>query len=336
MQFDLVVPCYNYGRFLRQCVESVLQQEGVDVRVLIIDDCSPDDTPDIGRALAAEDLRVEYRRHATNLRHIATYNEGFQWVAGDAMLLLSADDLLTAGALRRVADVFTQHPEVDLVWGSQSVFDQVLPPPVQLATACSYRVLSGVEFIQQMCVSGSNPVMTPTAVVRASMVKAIGGYDYSLPHTADMHYWLRCAARASIAIVEAQQAYKRMHGENMQVEFVSRRVRDLDQQWRAFESFFNHDGQRLARADELRRLAQRSIANQAFWAASDAFEHGIGSQCDELLTFARGLDRDLPASSAWGRLSIKRRLGRRLWRTFSPFLDRIRSHIGPSVARLNA
>src|SRR4051794_36118412 len=108
MRIDVVIPCYNYGRYLRQCVESVLQQEGVEVRCLIIDDCSPDNTPEVGCTLAAEDSRVEYRRHEKNLRHIATYNEGFEWVTGDAVLLLSADDLLTVGSLRRSADVLTR------------------------------------------------------------------------------------------------------------------------------------------------------------------------------------------------------------------------------------
>ena len=100
-RIDVIVPCYNYARYLRGCVQSVLRQEGVQVRVLIIDDFSPDHTPEVGRALAEEDSRVEYRRHPQNARHIATYNEGFEWAAGGATLRLSADDLLTPGALFR-------------------------------------------------------------------------------------------------------------------------------------------------------------------------------------------------------------------------------------------
>src|SRR5437016_876838 len=103
---DVVVPCYNYGRFLRQCVGSVLAQEGVDVRVLVIDDCSSDHTPEVGRALAAADPRVEYRRHPVNRGHHPTYNEGLAWASADYCLLLSADDLLTRGALARAARVF--------------------------------------------------------------------------------------------------------------------------------------------------------------------------------------------------------------------------------------
>ena len=61
---DVVVPCYNYGRYLKSCVGSLLSQEGVDVRVLIIDDTSTDDSPQIGAAIAASDPRVEFRHHA--------------------------------------------------------------------------------------------------------------------------------------------------------------------------------------------------------------------------------------------------------------------------------
>ena len=73
---DVVVPCYNYAHFLGRCVESVLSQRGVDVRVLIIDDASRDETPKWGERLASLDPRVEFRRHDINRGHICTYNEG--------------------------------------------------------------------------------------------------------------------------------------------------------------------------------------------------------------------------------------------------------------------
>src|SRR5579884_1695444 len=109
-QVDVVIPCYNYARFLHQCVQSVLSQEGVDVRVLIIDDASKDETPQVGAALAAQDKRVEFRRHRTNHGHIATYNEGLiDWAAGEFSLLLSADDVLIPGSFARAVKLLSQH-----------------------------------------------------------------------------------------------------------------------------------------------------------------------------------------------------------------------------------
>ena len=60
---SVVIPCYNYGHFLEEAVASVLDdQEGVDVRVLIIDDASPDDSAEVARKIAAREPRVEVTR----------------------------------------------------------------------------------------------------------------------------------------------------------------------------------------------------------------------------------------------------------------------------------
>jgi glycosyltransferase involved in cell wall biosynthesis len=59
---SVVIPCYNYGHFLEEAVGSALTgQDGVDVRVLIIDDASPDDSVQQARRIAAADPRVEVR-----------------------------------------------------------------------------------------------------------------------------------------------------------------------------------------------------------------------------------------------------------------------------------
>ena len=117
-RIDVFIPCYNYGRFLSQCVNSVLGQVGVDVRVLVIDDASPDNTAEVAAALARENPRVTILRHRTNKGHINTYNEGIEWASADYMLLLSADDYLLPGALSRAANLMDAHPEVGFTFGN--------------------------------------------------------------------------------------------------------------------------------------------------------------------------------------------------------------------------
>ena len=119
---DVVVPAYNYGHFLRECVESVLAQSHPDLRVLIIDDASIDQTQAVCAALAAEDPRVEIRRHAVNQGHIQTYNEGIALAERDYMLLLSADDFLLPGALARAVAVLDARPDVGLAYGDYVTF----------------------------------------------------------------------------------------------------------------------------------------------------------------------------------------------------------------------
>ena len=144
---SVIIPCYNYARYLRGCVESVLGQTGVEVRVLILDDCSPDDTPAVAAELVCADGRVEFRRHAVNQRHIATYNEGLAWADGDCTLLLSADDLLTPGALARAARLLDARPDVGLVYGRQVLFgtEVARPPPPARRSGLSGRGRPGLR-----------------------------------------------------------------------------------------------------------------------------------------------------------------------------------------------
>src|SRR5215472_2760633 len=111
---SVVIPCYNYGHFLRDAVDSALNgQDGVDVRVLVIDDASTDDSAEIAQKLAVEDPRIEVIVHSANKKNLATYNEGLlEWADGDYSVLLDADDRLTPGSLKRAADFMDANPNV--------------------------------------------------------------------------------------------------------------------------------------------------------------------------------------------------------------------------------
>src|SRR4051794_15273165 len=94
---DVVIPNYCYGRYLPACVESVVSQGIDDIRILIVDNASTDDSVEVARALAARDARITVVARERNLGHHASYNEGVDWAEADYFLLLCADDLLVKG-----------------------------------------------------------------------------------------------------------------------------------------------------------------------------------------------------------------------------------------------
>ena len=121
-QIDVIIPCYNYGRFLRDCLHSVLTQDGCAVRVLLIDDCSTDDSLVTARALVAGEPRVELRAHGVNKGHIATYNEGIDWLSAPLMLLLSADDIVAPGAFARALALMEARTDMAFLYGQSLRF----------------------------------------------------------------------------------------------------------------------------------------------------------------------------------------------------------------------
>jgi glycosyltransferase involved in cell wall biosynthesis len=323
---DVVIPCYKYGHFLRACVESVLTQPGVEVRALIMDDASPDNTPEVAAELVRQDPRVQYRRHAVNKGHIETYNTGLEWASGDYTLLLSADDLLAPGALHRAVRVMERHPEVGLAHGRQVFFQTDPGPPETPAevTDCGCDIVTGGAFIEACCAMAHNPVATPTAVVRTALQHQIGGYRRELPHTGDLDMWLRFATRSAVARVDAHQAYKRMHASNMQHEYVRAALGDLRQRQAAFDTLFREHGQYLPGGGRLQSLTTRRLAEDAFWAASRAFDAGDDAACRRLLEYARQLLPEFASRREWSRLRWKRRLGVRVWGALRPLVERLR------------
>lgn len=160
----MIVPCYRYGRFLRECVESILAQYGVTVQVLIIDDVSPGDTAEVARDLAREDPGVTFLQHTNNRGHISTYNEGIEWASAEYLLILSADDYLLPGALNRAASLMDANHRVGFTFGKAVALDDGsrIRQPISVEGKADWRILEVQEFIE---FSGSrNVVSTRTAV----------------------------------------------------------------------------------------------------------------------------------------------------------------------------
>jgi glycosyltransferase involved in cell wall biosynthesis len=324
---DVIIPCYKYGHFLSDCVESVLTQEGVDVRALILDDASPDNTQEVAEGLARWDPRVTYRRHAVNQGHIATYNEGLQWVDGDYVVLLSADDMLTPGSLRRACTVMDSHTEVSMTYGAVvKIFPgQELPAAHGVSASSAYRLVSGLRFIESVCETGENPVPTPTAVTRRSVQDKAGGYRPELPHAGDMEMWMRLAAHGCVGVLEAHQAFYRFHDANMHRPYTSRPVKDSEERKAAFTLFFQQLSAEFPQRKRLESLAQRGVALQAYWVAVGAFERGDGGTYEELIEFALDHYPDLRTTSEWRKLCLKRLLGPFLWAKVRPVLRGLRA-----------
>jgi glycosyltransferase involved in cell wall biosynthesis len=286
---SVVIPCYRYGRFLPTCVRSVLDQDGVDVRVLIIDDASPDDSAQVAMQLAAEDDRIEVHAHLENQGHIATYNEGLlEWAEGDYSVLISADDLLTAGALARATAVLEANRSVGFVYGHVAYWHDDQPLPTARMHPTGATVWRGPEWLRIVCGLAHTPVTSPEVVVRTSVQKQIGGYLPELPHTGDAEMWMRFATHADVAYVTgADQAYYRFHASNMTTERVP--IVDLRQRKAAYDALFDAYADAIPDAERLARRANRTMAKEALWRACRAYERRRmdSTPIAELVEFAR-------------------------------------------------
>lgn len=307
---SVIVPCYNYGHYLSECVNSILDQQDVRVDVIIIDDASPDGSAETVKRLEAEDTRIRAIFHTANRGHIATYNEGLAQANGDYTVLLSADDRLTPGCLARATSLMEEHPSVGLTYGFAVDFtDAFLPPARTVAT--NWIIWQGHSWIAYRCKTGHNVLRSPEAVMRTSVLREIGGYRIDLPHTADFELWMRAATVSDVAYISgADQAYYRIHKNNMhQSKFDL--LGDISARLRSFDVIFDEHAGALANSKSMRDTAHRTLAREALSHAISAYTRGVADKepVDEYVAFALAAWPEARDLGGWQTLCRLRRIG---------------------------
>jgi hypothetical protein len=301
----------------------------VDVRVLIIDDASPDDTAEVGLELARDDSRVTFVRHTENKGHIATYNDGIKWISSDYFLLISADDYLLPGALSQATRLMDAQREVGFTFGSAIELTDggLAEEPEAIAKilrGMPLRVLESDKFIK--IISQRNIVPTATAVVRTGLQKKVGGYRAELPHSGDMEMWLRLAAHASaVGVIRGPQAVRRLHSNNMFQSYTNHCwLPDLRQRRLAIDSFIQSCSHVLPKAQALHGKMLRALGREAAGWASAAFNDGNMELCEEISRFAVNCSQSVRISLPWFKLGSKRLVGLNLWRIGQAALTKLR------------
>jgi len=306
---SVVIPCHNYGRYLSDCVRSVLDQQHVRVDVLLIDDASSDGSAEIVSRMAAEDSRISSICRHTNQGHIATYNEGLAQATGDYTVLLSADDLLTPGCLARATSLMDTHPSVGLTYGFAVSFTGTNLPPARTA-ATSWTVWQGHDWLNHRCKNGRNVLRSPEAVMRTSVLRKIGYYCAHLPHAADFELWMRIATVSDVGYVGgADQAYYRIHANNMhhsQFDVLA----DVSERLRSFDKIFRERSELLSDPDSMRDTAHRTLAREALGHAISAYTRGVANRepVDDYAAFALEAWPDARCLTAWRTLCKARNM----------------------------
>ncbi len=275
---DVAVPCYQYGRFIADCIGSITAQKADGLRILIFDNGSTDDSLTIARELAARDPRIEVQSVTQNQGQKFSYNACIDWASADYFMILDADDLLAEGALARAIDVLDSDSRIAFCHGVElrEVFAAGTAPagPPDNGNAI-WTIEDGDAFIHRLCLRPINPVGTSTVVMRTSAQKHAGYYNPALEHADDVEMWLRLARHGTVAETKAVQAMRRIHPHQLSAYGGGTVLRDCEERLLAYDAFFATDGRSIAKAAAWNGEAHRSLAAKAYWSA---LSHAVRGQ----------------------------------------------------------
>ncbi|MEN9935455.1 MAG: hypothetical protein RLZZ387_2034 [Chloroflexota bacterium] len=199
---SVIMPTYNYGRFLARAVESVLAQTWGDLELIIVDDGSTDGTPEVAAGL--RDPRVRYVRQP-NQGPSAARNTGIARARGEYLAFLDADDVWLPEKLARQVALLAARPEAALVYGGCVYVDE--RGAVLRRVAARLRGNLFVPLLRENVISGS----ASSALARVVCVRQVGGFPAGLHGNEDWLLWLRLAARWEVEAVDAVLAQITVH-----------------------------------------------------------------------------------------------------------------------------
>lgn len=190
---SVVIASYNYGKYLPFALESALGQSYGNIEVIVVDDGSTDDTPQVIEPYLS-DPRLRYIRQA-NAGQPKTKNRGIAESRGEFIAFLDADDIWLLDKLERQMPLFAD-PQVGVVYCRRTWMDEqggVLPGNER--TLRRGFVLDHIFIDNFVCFSSS--------VVRRRLLIEHGVFDETLPMGIDYDLWIRLAIRCKFDYVDA-------------------------------------------------------------------------------------------------------------------------------------
>jgi glycosyltransferase involved in cell wall biosynthesis len=219
---SVVVPNYNYARFLRRRIESVLNQSFQDFEIILLDDCSTDESKTIICEYAHDPrVRIEFNEKNSGTA-FKQWNKGVALAQGEFVWIAEADDFADERLLERLVPVLETSPDVVLAYcrswrvsaddRPDGFLDCIGPDPQRWESDHSANGLDECRGLFMTC----DLVPNASAVVfRKAIYDGVGGADETLSMTGDWKVWFAMVLRGRMAYISDPLNYYRFHDKSV-------------------------------------------------------------------------------------------------------------------------
>ena len=206
---SICIPTFNYARFLGDAISSAQAQSYAITEIIVVDNCSTDETPEVVGTFARRDSRIRYHRNEQNIGMQGNFNRCLRLAAGRYIKFLCADDWLDPACVERMMEMLESRGNVTLVACRRELADSNMRRLGHLAYSARPHVERGVETIRR-CFFRGNLIGEPTAVMfRTSQAKR--GFSSAYDQIFDLEMWFHLLERGSFAFIPEPLCWLRQH-----------------------------------------------------------------------------------------------------------------------------
>lgn len=184
-EISVIMSVYNGETYLKEAIESVINQTFKNLELIIINDCSKDSTAEILADCASKDERIKVHTNEVNLKLPSSLNKAISLAQGKYIARMDADDICLPDRLEKQYKFMEENSDVAL----SSCRFMTMKNGVYMSGGAGGR--SDNQAIRAMLLVG-NPILHPGVIARAEVIKSLN-YDKTLTCTEDLELWTRMA-----------------------------------------------------------------------------------------------------------------------------------------------
>ncbi|WP_255730605.1 MULTISPECIES: glycosyltransferase family 2 protein [Mycobacterium] len=203
---SVCIPMYNNSATIARCLQSILDQEGVEFEIVVVDDDSPDGCADIAAAMLRPGDRLI--RNEVRLGLNGNHNKCMEVARGDLIQFVHGDDWLLPGALQTLARCFDDS-RIGLAFAPRQMVYENIPFTMRIGPRHIYFLRlrefnEGPSLVAQMLLFGGsgNFIGEPTCVMfRRQLALDVGGFRTDIYQLVDLDFWYRLMLRSAVCFV---------------------------------------------------------------------------------------------------------------------------------------
>jgi len=206
---SICIPSYNYAHYIQETIKSVLKQTYKNFELIIVDNCSTDNTEEIVNKYISIDSRIKYFYNDTNIGLVENLSRCLVMASGEYVKILCADDLLEPRCIEESVQLLEKYPQVTLVTVARSLVSKELQLITTLSYSTKYKLINGHEVIKNCLIEG-NMIGEPSSVL-FRRENAKDGFNTNYKQISDLDMWFHLLESGDFACIPEPLCKIRQH-----------------------------------------------------------------------------------------------------------------------------
>ena len=229
---SVVVPCYNHEKYVKETIESIINQTYKNIELIVIDDGSKDNSVQVIQEMA--DKHGFTFVHRPNKGLSATLNEGIRLSKGKYFSAIASDDILMLEKIEKQVTFMEANPEYGMCYGKIVYFEDTIEKTSEYPNSNKEGWVFD-DLLNYGCF-----IPAPSTFIKKEVFKSVGGYDESL-WIEDWDMWLRISKKYKIGFINEYFAFYRRHDSNISSQVIKmyEAEKQILEKYKDYENFDN-------------------------------------------------------------------------------------------------